>query len=236
MYLVSFFLLFNCLSFSISKNIVLIITDDQDSVLDGMTPMTNTLNLIGDRGATFTNCFVVTPVCCPNRASILTGRYQHNHLTVNNSVTGGCNSARWQQLQEPTTFASLLQNIVGYKTFYAGKYLNQYGKKKTGGAAHVPLGWDWWAGLIGNSKYYNYSLSINGTERKYGDSSNDYLTDVIVIGSKSTKSCLISNYCIYGNRRQRIRRESGYKNNSPCAREGGACPPRRNCFLSKYFY
>jgi len=36
MHLVSFFLLFNCLSFSISKNIVLIITDDQDSILDGM--------------------------------------------------------------------------------------------------------------------------------------------------------------------------------------------------------
>lgn len=112
--------------------------------------MTNTLNLIGNRGATFTNCvsiknaeiilsflfglvckerivvqFVATPVCCPNRASILTGRYQHTHLTVNNSVAGGCNSAQWRRLQEPTTFGSLLQNIIGYKTFYAGKYLNQ---------------------------------------------------------------------------------------------------------------
>lgn len=56
----------------------------------------------------------------------------------------------------------------------------QYGSKKVGGAAHVPVGWDWWAGLIGNSKYYDYSLSINGTETKYGNSSSDYLTDVIV--------------------------------------------------------
>lgn len=44
---------------------------------------------------------------------------------------------------------------------------------------HVPPGWDWWAGLVGNSKYYNYSLSINGTEKKYGDKPKDYLTDVI---------------------------------------------------------
>lgn len=49
-----------------------------------------------------------------------------------------------------------------------------------GGTAHVPVGWDWWAGLVGNSRYYNYSLSINGTEKKFGDKPNEYLTDVIV--------------------------------------------------------
>lgn len=182
MHLATVFLLLICLSFSaaseLPKNIVLIVTDDQDSVLDGMTPMTNTLNLIGRQGATYTNCFVASPVCCPNRASILTGRYQHNHLTVNNSITGGCSSAQWQQLREPKTFAAVLHSI-GYKTFYAGKYLNQYGNKKVGGAAHVPVGWDWWAGLVGNSRYYDYSLSINGTERNYGNSPSDYLTDVI---------------------------------------------------------
>ncbi|XP_011636259.1 N-acetylglucosamine-6-sulfatase-like isoform X2 [Pogonomyrmex barbatus] len=179
MHLAFFFFLLNYLSLSLaSKNIVLIVTDDQDSVLDGMTPMTNVLNLIGHQGATFANCFVASPVCCPNRASILTGRYQHNHLTVNNSIAGGCSSTQWQQFREPATFATLLQ-LVGYKTFYAGKYLNQYGNKKVGGAAHVPVGWDWWAGLIGNSKYYDYSLSINGTEVKYGNSPSDYLTDVI---------------------------------------------------------
>ncbi|XP_050459479.1 N-acetylglucosamine-6-sulfatase-like isoform X1 [Cataglyphis hispanica] len=180
MHLAILFLLLNCLAVPVAPgNVVLIITDDQDSTLDGMTPMVNTLNLIGSQGATFTNCFVASPICCPNRASILTGRYQHNHLTVNNSIAGGCSSAQWQKFQEPATFAALLQNVAGYKTFYAGKYLNEYGNEKVGGAAHVPVGWDWWAGLIGNSKYYNYSLSINGTEMKYGDNTGDYLTDVI---------------------------------------------------------
>ncbi|XP_011867289.1 PREDICTED: N-acetylglucosamine-6-sulfatase-like [Vollenhovia emeryi] len=162
-----------------SRNIVLILTDDQDSVLDGMTPMTNTLNLIGRRGATFTNCFAASPVCCPNRASILTGLYQHNHLTVNNSVAGNCSSPQWQDEHEVLTYATLLKYVVGYTTFYAGKYLNQYGTKEAGGPAYVPEGWDWWAGLVGNSRYYDYSLSINGTERKYGNSPSDYLTDVI---------------------------------------------------------
>ncbi|KAG7204593.1 hypothetical protein KM043_005012 [Ampulex compressa] len=144
-----------------------------------MTPMKNTLKLIGQTGATFRNSFVASPICCPNRAAILTGRYQHNHLTVNNSISGGCNSHSWQVLHEPNTFAARLKNEVGYETFYAGKYLNQYGRKEVGGVSHVPVGWDWWAGLVGNSRYYNYSLSINGTEKWYGDKQEDYLTDVI---------------------------------------------------------
>ncbi|CAL7944854.1 unnamed protein product [Xylocopa violacea] len=144
-----------------------------------MTPMKNTLDLIGSHGATFSNCFVASPICCPNRASILTGRYQHNHLVVNNSISGGCNSVEWQKLQEPNTFARYLKREMLYTTFYAGKYLNQYGSKIVGGPAHVPIGWDWWAGLIGNSKYYNYSLSINGTEKKFGNKETDYLTDII---------------------------------------------------------
>ena len=45
---------------------------------------------------------------------------------------------------------------------------------------HVPPGWDFWQGLVGNSKYYSYSLSMNGKEKKYGGTTNDYLTDVIV--------------------------------------------------------
>ena len=38
-----------------------------------------------------------------------------------------------------------------------------------GGHRHVPPGWDWWFGLVGNSKYYNYTLSINGKAKHHGD-------------------------------------------------------------------
>lgn len=177
--LVLLLLLTHCVVTHTASNIVLIVADDLDLVLDGMTPMHNVLDLIGSKGATFSNCFVASPICCPNRASLLTGKYQHNHLTVNNSIAGGCNSEHWQSTQEPYTFAAHLKNETGYVTFYAGKYLNQYGQTNVGGAAHVPKGWDWWAGLMGNSKYYDYSLSINGTEKQYGNQPGDYLTDVI---------------------------------------------------------
>ena len=49
-----------------------------------------------------------------------------------------------------------------------------------GGIGHVPPGWDEWNALKGNSKFYNYTLSINGEEEKHGDDyENDYLMDVI---------------------------------------------------------
>lgn len=54
----------------------------------------------------------------------------------------------------------------------------QYGSEENGGLRHVPKGYDWWIGLKGNSRYYNYTLSINGTKRHCTD---QYLTDVIVI-------------------------------------------------------
>jgi len=61
----------------------------------------------------------------------------------------------------------------GYRTFYAGKYLNQYFGDR------VPPGWDWWFGLNGNSLYYNYTVNINGTQIRFGEKEEDYFTDVI---------------------------------------------------------
>ncbi|KAJ9587207.1 hypothetical protein L9F63_019287, partial [Diploptera punctata] len=156
-------------------NIVLVITDDQDLTLGGLMPMEKTQRLIGEAGVTFTNAFVTTPVCCPSRASMLSARYQHNHLTLNNSLDGGCSNAHWQQNVEPQSWPALLHD-AGYLTFYAGKYLNQYGEKDAGGTEHVPRGWDWWIGLVGNSRYYNYTLSVNGSSQFH---EADYLTDLI---------------------------------------------------------
>ncbi|XP_066495449.1 N-acetylglucosamine-6-sulfatase-like [Tiliqua scincoides] len=160
-------------------NIVLILTDDQDLVIGGMNPMKKTKALIGSSGASFTNAFAVTPLCCPSRSSILTGMYPHNHLVRNNSLEGNCSSLLWQKFQEPFAFPVYLQK-QGYQTFYAGKYLNQYGHPKAGGVEHIPMGWTHWQGLVGNSKYYNYTLSAYGREEKHGNLyEEDYLTDII---------------------------------------------------------
>ncbi|TNN50659.1 N-acetylglucosamine-6-sulfatase [Liparis tanakae] len=69
--------------------------------------------------------FVASPLCCPSRASILTGKYPHNHHVINNTLEGNCSSTAWQKSQEPHTFPALLRADDGYQTFFAGKYLNQ---------------------------------------------------------------------------------------------------------------
>lgn len=163
---------------SVAPNIVLILTDDQDVVLGGLTPLKKTKNLIQKKGVNFFNAFSTTPICCPSRSSILSGLYLHSHNVVNNTYKGGCSDIRWQKEFEPNTFGSVLQNS-NYNTFYAGKYLNRYGFKPSGGVKHVPKGWNWWIGLKGNSVYYNYTLSVNGTAVTRGCAEEDYLTDVL---------------------------------------------------------
>uniref|UniRef100_A0A3Q3WD40 N-acetylglucosamine-6-sulfatase n=1 Tax=Mola mola TaxID=94237 RepID=A0A3Q3WD40_MOLML len=168
-----------CAEPSKPSNIILILADDQDVQLGGMTPMKKTKDLIGDAGATFVNAYTVTPLCCPSRSSILTGQYPHNHEVRNNSLSGNCSSPQWQKGPESVAFPFYLSKQK-YQTFFAGKYLNQYGTKAAGDVSHVPPGWDQWHALVGNSQYYNYSLSVNGKEEKHRDSYvEDYLTDLI---------------------------------------------------------
>lgn len=131
-------------------NVILIVTDDQDVVLKGMvrkysfnsnlkfsqynlffslhfqTPMKNVLTRIAQKGATFTNAFTSSPICCPSRSSILSGQYAHNCATFNNSIAGGCYGNFWREHVEQRTIAAVA-NSIGMKTFFAGKYLNEVG-------------------------------------------------------------------------------------------------------------
>ncbi|KAG2469338.1 FGD4 protein, partial [Polypterus senegalus] len=104
--------------------------------------------------------YVSSPLCCPSRASILTGKYLHNHRVVNNTLEGNCSSQAWQKTQEPFTFPVILNQFCEYQTFFAGKYLNEYGSSEAGGVEHVPPGWNGWYALTGKQENMTWRTDI----------------------------------------------------------------------------
>jgi N-acetylglucosamine-6-sulfatase len=156
-------------------NFVVIMTDDQ--AFTDMAAMPQTRRLIGDAGATFTRAYVSYPLCCPSRATFLTGRYAHNHgVRTNSPPEGGVEAL------DATHTLPVWLNAAGYATSHVGKYLNGYGLRRR---AAVPPGWTDWHATVDKSTYqmYGYTLNENGGLRTYGAFEDEdpaaYQTDVL---------------------------------------------------------
>ncbi len=154
-------------------NIVLILTDDQrwDTVSSVMPTVQNE---IAGHGITFTSAFAVNPLCCPSRATILTGRYSHSTGVYGNRPPYG--GVGW--FDDSSTIATWL-DAAGYRTGYIGKYLNGYGNAWQPPSINrwfVPPGWDRWFAF--NGGYYGIRVGVDGMNVFFTPEEANYSTDL----------------------------------------------------------
>ena len=128
-------------------NILVIVTDDQRATrLGGFQP--GTKRWLQDNGTTFTNAYASTPICCPSRASIFSGRYAHNHRVLSNGDG--------EVLDHSTSMQAYLQE-AGYRTGIVGKLLNGWPLRKD------PPYWSSFS--ISRGGYRESFWNINGTRK-----------------------------------------------------------------------
>lgn len=125
-------------------NVLLIVTDDQPLHTEWAMP--SIVSQIGGQGVRFTNGYVTTPLCAPSRASILSGRYAHNHGLLQNERPG--------VLDQRSTLPRYLRD-AGYRTGMVGKYLNGWD------VTHAPPHFDEYA-MMQPPKYTGARWNING--------------------------------------------------------------------------
>jgi N-acetylglucosamine-6-sulfatase len=154
--------------------VVVVMSDDQ--TIESMRAMGNVNSRLAQFGTTFANSFANLPVCCPSRATLLTGQYAHNHGTLTNGPPEG-GFAKFQADHGRNILPGWLQDD-GYFTAHIGKYLNGYGAGGT--ETFVPPGWtEWYAAAPRTQSVYDYTLNENGTLVSYGTSPADFKQDVI---------------------------------------------------------
>jgi len=140
-------------------NIIFILADDlegdwKQNRLDFMPNLHRIIN----KGVSFSEHISNDPLCGPSRASLLSGRYPHNHGYRSNLDAPSI--AAWRNIQNNTIGTWLTR--AGYHTAYFGKYVN-------GLENEVPSGWNHYLGfdgILGTYNYYNaqqFNVTFDGS-------------------------------------------------------------------------
>lgn len=194
--------LLHCGSCAARPNFVVLMTDDLDNATlqhaRDLGLMPNFETILQDGGLRFDESFVSDALCCPSRATFLTGQYPHNHGVLNLTYNPTTPEGSFAAFDDREAINVWLQR-AGYHTGLIGKFLNGYGFNPprncpTCDAMHyVPPGWNDWQGTpdygelngsagigyAGTYCMYNYTINVNGTLVTYHSANADYQTDVL---------------------------------------------------------
>lgn len=148
-------------------NILFIMSDDHAahamSCYGSRVNRTPQLDRIAAGGMRLDNCFCTNSICTPSRAAILAGT--HNHVNGVTTLTS-CMDNRLP------TFPKLLQ-AAGYQTAIFGKW------HLGAGPEHCPTGFDDWAVLPGQGKYFDPEFFFKGPDGGDKRVVPGYVTDLI---------------------------------------------------------
>jgi arylsulfatase A-like enzyme len=145
-------------------NLLVILIDDLrfDEFGAGGHPYMKTphIDRIAHEGARFDRAFHTTPICSPNRASILTGQYASRHGIIDNV-------ARDAASHRLPNYHLELQRL-GYETAHIGKWhMGNDGKPRPG--------YDFWVAYDGHGRLYDPKLNENGAYVQH----QGYVTDIM---------------------------------------------------------
>jgi arylsulfatase A-like enzyme len=145
-------------------NLLVILVDDlrYDEFGAGGHPYMKTphVDRLAREGALFERAFHTTPICSPNRASIMTGQYASRHGVIDN-VARDAMSHRL-----PNYHLELRK--LGYETAHIGKWhMGNDGKPRPG--------YDHWVSFDGHGRIEDPRLNVNGEYARH----QGYITDLL---------------------------------------------------------
>lgn len=150
-------------------DIVFVLVDDLrwDALgfLDHPYVETPNIDKLRDEGANMEYAFVTTSICCPSRATFLTGTLASRHGVIDNE------SAEYDPDVTPPLTKYLKE--AGYKTAMIGKWHMGY-------RADPRRYFDYWLSFEGQGVYHDPIYNINGENIQHTGYTTDLLTDYTI--------------------------------------------------------